>query len=92
MPGNWNGVIAEAMFRKRRHGARQRWKLEETRRLHDIAAQLRFPRLIVYGILFGVECDGVVFAAAIQSKDPFNQPTKKILKDDTKFIISLENR
>ena len=49
-------------------------------------------RLIVYGILFGVECDGVIFAAAIQSKDPFNLPTKKILKNDTQFISSLEMR
>ena len=64
------------------------------RRLSYHLLCLPFPlsRLIVYGILFGVECDGVVFAAAIQCKDPFNLPTKKIIKDDDQFISSLDLR
>ncbi|CAH1801480.1 unnamed protein product [Owenia fusiformis] len=46
-------------------------------------------RLILYGVLFGCPCDTIIMAAALQCKDPFNMPTKKVQKIDSKFVESL---
>ena len=52
---------------------------------------LRLCRLILFGALFDCLCDAIVIAACLQGRDPFTWPTKKILKEDTKFVHSLKH-
>ena len=56
-----------------------------------LPSDLRLCRLVLYGVLFACPCDVIVIAAALQSKDPFSMPTKKIIKDDVQFVKSLSH-
>ena len=56
-----------------------------------LPSDLRLCRLVLYGVLFSCPCDAIVIAAALQAMDPFSMPTKKIIKDDVKFVKSLSH-
>ncbi|XP_013394042.1 uncharacterized protein LOC106161588 [Lingula anatina] len=57
----------------------------------QLPVDLHLTCVIMYGVLFDCPCDGIIMAAALQAKDPFTMPTKKIQKEDAQFIRSLHS-